>query len=339
MADETGFDEAVWKQLTGQLGLSGLHIPERFGGAGYSFVELTIVLEEMGRALLVAPYFASAVLATYALLDSGDDAAGGRYLPGIADGSRVATLASTEDSGRWELDAVTLEAVRVGESWSLTGAKSYVLDGHRADLLLVLARTPAGLSLFAAEATASGLARTALPTLDQTRKLARVVFDHTPAVLVGTDGAAGTFLARTLDRAALGLAAEQVGGAQRVLDMAVEYAKVRQQFDRPIGSFQAIKHKASEMMLRVESARAAAYYGAWAVADDSDEVPMVAALAKAYCSDAYLFAAGENIQIHGGIGFTWDHDAHLYFKRAKATQLLFGDGNYHREVLLERIGI
>jgi alkylation response protein AidB-like acyl-CoA dehydrogenase len=339
MADETGFDEAVWKQMASQLGLTGIAIPERFGGLGFSFVELAIVLEEMGRALLVAPYFSSAVLAAYAILDSGDEAACAELLPGIADGSRLAALASTEDNGGWDLDGIELPAVHDGDGWSLTGAKSYVVDGHIADLLLVAARTPAGLSLFAVAATAPGVARTSLPTLDQTRKLARVVFDRTPARLVGTDGGAHASLKRTLDKAALALAAEQVGGAQRALDMAVEYAKVRQQFDRPIGSFQAIKHKASEMMLRIESARAAAYFGAWAVADDSDETPVVASLAKAYCSEAFFFAAAENIQIHGGIGFTWDHDAHLYLKRAKSSQLFLGDGTLHRERLLQRIGI
>ena len=359
MADPAGYDEAVWKQMATQLGLQGIAIPERFGGSGFSFVELAIVLEEAGRALLVAPYFSSTVLGAYAILDSGDDAAASEFLPGIADGSRIATLAFTEDSGRWDLDALSLPAVpdepirsrssSLGSrsfsaepdvtGWTLTGTKSYVADGHLADLLLVAARTNDGLTLFAVDGTARGLTRTELPALDQTRKLARVEFDGTPARLVGWVGGAAASLARTLDKAALALAAEQVGGAQRVLDMAVDYAKVRHQFDRPIGSFQAIKHKASEMLMRVESARSAAYFGAYAVADDSDEVPAVASLAKAYCSEAFFFAAAENIQIHGGVGFTWEHDAHLYFKRAAASQLFLGDPASHRERMLERIGI
>ncbi len=339
MVDEVGYDPVVWRQLADQLGLPGIAIPERFGGSGFSFVELAIVLEETGRALLPAPYFSSAVLAAYAILDADDEKAATDLLPGIADGRRIGTLAVTEDSGQWGLDGLAVSATAGAGGWVLDGAKSYVVDGHIADLVLVAARTPAGLSLFAVDGSAPGLQRTSLPTLDLTRKLARIVFDHTPATLVGADGGAGASLTRTLDKAALALAAEQVGGAQRVLDMAVEYAKLRRQFDRPIGSFQAIKHKASEMLLRVESARAAAQYGAWAVAEGSDEVPALASLAKAYCSDAYLFAAGENIQIHGGVGFTWEHDAHLYFKRAKASQLLFGDGLYHREQLVQRIGI
>jgi alkylation response protein AidB-like acyl-CoA dehydrogenase len=194
-------------------------------------------------------------------------------------------------------------------------------------------------SLFAVEGDASGLTRTPLSTMDQTRKQARLEFSGTPARLIGGEGAAAGALARTLDLAAVALAAEQVGGAQRCLDMSVEYAKTRIQFGRPIGSFQAIKHKCADMLLEVESAKSAAYYAGWAAAEDSDELPVVASLAKSYCSEAYFHAAAENIQIHGGIGFTWEHDAHLYFKRAKSSELLLGDPSYHRELLAQRIGI
>ncbi len=175
--------------------------------------------------------------------------------------------------------------------------------------------------------------------MDQTRKQARLVFSGTPAWLIGTDGGAQPGLSRTLDLAAVALAAEQVGGAQRVLEMSVEYAKTRMQFGRPIGSFQAIKHKCADMLLEVESARSAAYYAAWAAAEDCDELPVVASLAKSYCSEAYFHAAAENIQIHGGIGFTWEHPAHLYFKRGRSSELLLGDPSYHRELLAQRIGI
>ena len=339
METEEGFDPTVWAQLSGELGLTGLAIPEEYGGAGYGFVEVGIVLEEAGRALLCAPYFSTVVLAATALLQSGDEAAKKDYLPGIASGEVRATLAITEESGRWEPDAVEVTASGSGDSWTLTGTKSYVLDGATADLLLVTARTPAGISLFAVPADASGLTRTSLGTLDLTRKQARVEFAGTPARLVGTDGQAAALLTSVLDVAAIGLAAEQVGGAARVLEMSVDYAKIRVQFGRPIGSFQAIKHKCADMLLEVESAKSAAYYGLWAVASGSDEVPMVASLAKAYCSDAYMHCAAENIQIHGGIGFTWEHPAHLYFKRAKTDQLLFGDPTYHREQLAQRVGI
>ena len=195
------------------------------------------------------------------------------------------------------------------------------------------------MSLFAVEGGASGLTRTALSTMDQTRKQAKVEFDNTPARLIGTDGAGWNVLSTVLDLAAVALAAEQVGGAQKCLDMAVEYAKVRVQFGRPIGSFQAIKHKCADMLLEVESAKSAAYYAGWCAAEMNEELPSVASLAKAYCSEAYFHAAAENIQIHGGIGFTWEHPAHLYFKRAKSSELLFGDPTYHRELLAQRIGI
>jgi alkylation response protein AidB-like acyl-CoA dehydrogenase len=215
----------------------------------------------------------------------------------------------------------------------------FVLDGHVANLLVVAARTPAGLGLFAVEGDAPGLTRTPLATMDQTRKQARLELAGTPGRLIGADGGASAGLSRTLDLAAVALAAEQVGGAQRCLDMSVEYAKERVQFGRPIGSFQAIKHKCADMLLEVESAKSAAYYAGWAAAESSDELPVVASLAKAYCSDAYFHAAAENIQIHGGIGFTWEHDAHLYFKRAKSSELLLGDPTYHRELLAQRIGL
>jgi alkylation response protein AidB-like acyl-CoA dehydrogenase len=339
METTEGYDPAVWSQMADQLGLQGLTIPEEFGGSGYTYVELIVVLEEMGRALLCAPYFSSVALAANLLLVSGDDTAKKDYLPGIANGSTIATVALAEASGRWDEEGVTLEATGSGDSWTLSGEKMYVLDGHLADLILVAARTPAGVSVFAVDKGASGFAATSLSTMDQTRKQARLAFASTPARLVGQDGAGWTAISKMLDLAAVALAAEQVGGAQKVLEMSVEYAKVRVQFGRPIGSFQAIKHKCADMLLEVESAKSAAYYAGWAAAEDSDELPVVASLAKSYCSEAYFHATAENIQIHGGIGFTWEHPAHLYFKRAKSSELLFGDPTYHRELLAQRIGI
>ena len=215
----------------------------------------------------------------------------------------------------------------------------FVLDGAQANLLIVAAKTGAGTSLFAVDPSGAGVTTTNLATMDQTRKQAKVELDGAPATLVGTDGAGWSTLERVLDLAAVALAAEQVGGAQKVLEEAVQYAKDRVQFGRPIGSFQAIKHKCADMLLEVESAKSAAYYAAWCAAELNDELPSVASLAKAYCSEAYFHAAAENIQIHGGIGFTWEHPAHLYFKRAKSSELLFGDPTYHRELLAQRIGI
>jgi alkylation response protein AidB-like acyl-CoA dehydrogenase len=338
-----GYDPAVWKQMAAQLGLHGLIIPEEFGGSGYSYVELIVVLEEMGRSLLCAPFFSTAVLAANLLLASGDDAAKKDYLPGIADGSTIATVALAEGSGRWDEQGVTVVATPTDSgpegSWTLSGEKLYVLDGHISSLVLVAARTSAGVSVFAVDSGAAGYEATLLPTMDQTRKQARLTFGATPARLVGVDGEGWSAVSKMLDLAAVALAAEQVGGAQKVLDMAVEYAKVRVQFGRPIGSFQAIKHKCADMLLEVESAKSAAYYAGWAAAEDNEELPVVASVAKSYCSEAYFNCAAENIQIHGGIGFTWEHPAHLYFKRAKSSELLFGDPTYHRELLAQRIGI
>ncbi len=351
MATTEGYDAAVWRQMADELGLQSLAIPEDYGGAGFSFVELVIVLEEMGAALVCAPFLSSVVLAANALLTLGDEETKARWLPGIASGEIIATLAITEDANRWDLDAVQLVATparwggrrsadrRAPDGWTLHGHKSYVLDGHVATLLLVTARTEEGLSLFAVRSDASGLVRTPLSTMDQTRKQARLELAGTPAQLVGCAGQAGPGIVKTLQLAAVALAAEQVGGAQRCLDSSVEYAKARTQFGRPIGSFQAIKHKCADLLLEVEFARSAAYYAGWAAAQDTDDLPLAASVAKSYCSETYFHAAAENIQIHGGIGFTWEHDAHLYLKRAKSSELLFGDPVYHRELLARRIGV
>ena len=339
METDSGYDPAVWSQMGEQMGLQGLIIPEEFGGSGYSYGELIVVLEEMGRRLLCAPYFATVALAANTLLHSGDDAAKAEYLPGIASGETIATLAFTEANGKWDESGITMPATGSGSDYTLTGEKMYVLDGTTAGLILVAARTAGGVSLFAVQGDAAGLTREGLSTMDQTRKQARLSFDGTPAKLIGTEGAGWDVLSRVLDLAAVALAAEQVGGAQECLEMAVQYAKDRVQFGRPIGSFQAIKHKCADMLLEVESSKSAAYYAGWCASELNDELPSVASLAKSYCSEAYFHTTAENIQIHGGIGFTWEHPAHLYFKRAKSSELFLGDPTYHRELLAQRIGI
>jgi alkylation response protein AidB-like acyl-CoA dehydrogenase len=338
MQTADGTDPDVWRQASAQLGLPGIAVPEEYGGAGFSFAEQAIVLEELGAALFTGPYLASAVLAATTLLASDDEEAKKDLLPGIAAGETIATLAITEDDGSWDPASIRLPATK-SNGWRLDGHKSFVLDGHAADLILTVAATEPGLSLFAVDAVASGLTRRALPTLDQTRKLARLEFSAAPARLIGRPGAARAMLDHTLDVTAVALAAEQLGGAQRALDMALAYAKVRQQFGRPIGSFQAIKHRCADLLLEVESLRSAVGYAAAAVAAGSPEVPVLASLVKAYASEVYSHVAGENVQIHGGIGFTWEHDAHLYLKRAKASELFLGDGSYHRERLAGRIGL
>jgi alkylation response protein AidB-like acyl-CoA dehydrogenase len=348
METDAGYDPQVWKQLADQLGLQGLAIPEEFGGTGASLVELGIAFEEMGRALLCAPFFATVGLAAQALLAAGDDQAKREYLPRIADGSLLATVAVTEPDGRWDLAAVRTSAAAdsgasggpgaaaASAAFLLDGTKMFVVDGHIAQLLLVVARTDDGLGLFAVDASGAGVVRTVLPTLDMTRKLARVELSGVPARLVSGPGDATAGLSRALDLALVALTSEQVGGAQRCLDMAVDYAKIRMQFGRPIGSFQAIKHKCAEMLIEVESAKSAAYHAAGST---GDELGVAAAIAKAYCSEAYFQVAAETIQVHGGIGFTWEHDAHLYFRRAKSSQLLLGDEHYHRERFAALTGI
>ena len=344
METAEGYDEAVWRQMGQELGLQGLHIPEEYGGQGFSFVELCIVLEEMGRVLLCAPYYSTVVLAANAILNAGTDAQKQAHLPSIASGESIATLAFTEPNGKWDASGITMEAKPSGDGYALNGTKMFVIDGHTADQIVVVARLAGttgedGISFFTVAGDASGLTRTALSTMDMTRKQAKLEFSNVKADALGEPGKGWAALSKTLDQAAVGLANEMVGGAQLVLDMSVEYAKVRVQFGRPIGSFQAIKHKCADMLLEVESSKSAAYYSAWAAAEDNDELPVVASLAKAYCSDAYFHCAAENIQIHGGIGFTWEHDAHLYFKRAKSSEILLGDATYHRELLAQRIGM
>ncbi len=338
METSEGYDTGVWKQMAQELGLQSLAIPESYGGAGFSYIELCIVLEEMGRVLLCAPFFSSVCLAANAILTAGDEATKAALLPGIAAGERLATLAFTEDNGRWDVEGITLST----DGKTISGTKSFVLDGHIADTIIVVAREAGtsganGIGFYLVDGDAPGLTRTQLQTMDTTRKQAKLTFANTPVTKIGPGGAEA--LTKTLDLAAVALCAEMVGGAQLCLDMAVQYAKDRIQFGRPIGSFQAIKHKCADMLLEVESAKSASYYAAWAAAEDNDELPVVAALAKAYCSEAYFHTTAENIQIHGGIGFTWEHDAHLYFKRAKTCELLLGDATYHRELLAQRIGV
>ena len=339
MDTELGFDPAVWQRMGAELGLQGLAIPEEYGGAGCGMVELGVALEEMGRALLCAPFLASAVLATTALVRSTDASLRKLLLPGLAAGEIVGAFALTEDSARWDRKGVTTTARPDADHWTLSGHKNFVLDGCAADFILTVAAAPDGIGVFYVDQTAPGLHVTPLPTLDQTRRQARLEYQDVPAERVQIDGDGWQFVTDVLDRAAVALAAEQVGVAAQALDTAVEYAKTRRQFGRSIGSFQAVKHILADVLLELESARAAAQYAMLAADDDDPGLPAAASLAKAYCSDACLTATQQNVQVHGGIGFTWEHSAHLYLKRAKTSQLLFGDPAYHRELLAARIGL
>jgi alkylation response protein AidB-like acyl-CoA dehydrogenase len=337
--DPAGYDRELWDAMAAELGMCGVAIPEQYGGGGFSFLELGLVLEELGRSLTVSPFLASCVLSAQLLLALDDQSARKDYLPGIAAGTTIASVALAEDAGSWRPGDVTAQAVSRDGTWRLSGHKSFVLDGAAATLLLVIARVGGGIAVFAVDDGAAGLTREPLPTMDQTRKLARITFDATPARLLGTDAGAPAAIAAMLDRSAIALAADALGGTGKVLEMAVGYAKVREQFGRPVGSFQAIKHKCASMLVDLESSRSAVYYALWAASAGHPDERLVASLVKAHCVDAYLRAAGENIQVHGGIGFTWEHPAHLYLKRAKSSQVLLGDSDFHRQQLADRIGI
>ena len=329
MATRDGFDPAQWRRMGGELGLQGLAIPERYGGAGFGYGELGVVFEEFGRALVCAPYFATVALAAEALLRAGDEAAAKDYLPGIAAGETVATLAMSEDTTR----------ARYADGWSLTGEQTYVPDGCAADLVLVVAHTDAGIGLFAVDAPAPGLSRESLPTIDQTRKQARLRFEDVPARMIGEGGTGSPVIARTRDTAAVLLAAEQLGGAARALELAADYARIRVQYGRAIGSFQAVKHRLADMLMDLECARSTVQDGLRALTEDAADLPVAAATAKAFCSDAYTRVSAAAIQVHGGIGFTWEHPAHLYFKRAKSSEILLGSPAWHRNRLAGLLGI
>ncbi len=344
MATAEGYDPAVWRQLSDELAIPGIHIPEQYGGAGFGMVELCIVTEELGRALFCGPYFSTAVLAANAILNAGSEAQKSNLLPAVASGARLATLAVTELNGNWDPAGIETVATPDAGGYRLDGVKSYVVDGHVADLLIVAARLPKtvgreGLALFTLSADANGVERRLLESMDPTRKLARIDFRGAHADLLGNLDTGAAPLIRTLDQAAIALANEMMGGAQAMLDSAVDYTKVRVQFGREIGSFQAIKHKCADMLLDVELSKSSAYCAAQACAVNDPEWPALACLAKAAASETYLHTAAECIQIHGGIGFTWDNDTHLWFKRAKSSEVFLGQPSYHRELLMQRWGV
>jgi alkylation response protein AidB-like acyl-CoA dehydrogenase len=338
METAEGYDKAVWEQLAQQLGLTGLVVPEDYGGSGFSQIEAAIVLEEMGRALLCAPFLASVVLAANLLLAVGDERAKRDLLPGISGGSTIATVALAENSRPWDEDGVRTGARQDGGSWRLDGEKIFVLDGGIADVLLVVARAASGVSLFEVRAGAGGMTVSPMRTTDRTRKLSHVQFSDTPARLVGTEGAGWAPVERMLDLVSIALAAEDVGGALRLVELSADYARTREQFGRTIGSFQAIKQKLADMLLSVELAKAAVYRAA-TIADDETTLPAEASMAMALCSDSYVQIAYDTIQVHGGIGFTWEHPAQLYFRRARSNALLFGTPDHHRELVARRMGL
>ncbi|HET6311175.1 MAG TPA: acyl-CoA dehydrogenase [Candidatus Nitrosotalea sp.] len=344
MEASDAYDEGLWKKIAG-LGWTGLGIPEQYGGVG-TFLDLIVVLEEAGRALMPGPFFATMGLAVPALIEAGTEAQKKEVLGAIARGSARATLALTEPSGRWDAGAVTLSAKPSGGGWKLDGVKLFVADAEAADYMVVAARTRGegedGISLFLVKGRPAGMTVTPLKTLDMTRRWSEVRFDGVKVegdALMGPADKAWPHLKRALEWATAALCAEMIGGTQKVLETSTEYAKTRHQFGKPIGIYQAVSHKLADMLVLSESGRSATYYAAWAVEADASDRSLAASMAKAYVSDAYRKVAGDGIQVHGGIGFTWEHDMHLYFKRAKSSEVTLGDATYHRELVAQALDL
>ncbi|OLC93056.1 MAG: hypothetical protein AUJ05_07655, partial [Candidatus Rokubacteria bacterium 13_1_40CM_3_69_38] len=347
MEEPAGVTDEFWTKLAEQ-GWLGLIYPEEDGGSGLGFVDLTVLMEEMGRSVMPGPFFSTVLLGGLTVLEAGSPAQKKEWLPRIAAGEAKAALAWTEPNARWDAAGVTATARGSKGGFVLSGTKLFVLDAHTADVVVVVARTAEGTSpedgvgLFLVPKGATGMTVKLLPTMDATRKLCEVSLKD---VAVGADAVLGAKgggwppLARVIERATVALCAEMCGGAQKVLDLTSEYAKIRVAFGKPIGTYQGVKHKAADMLVGVENAKSLTYYAAWAVDENVPEAPLAVSMAKAYTSDAYREVSGTGIQLHGGIGFTWEHDLHLYFKRAKSSEFTFGDATYHRERVAQLINL
>jgi len=346
METPEGISPDLWTKLAEQ-GWLGLVYPEAYDGMDLGLVDLVVLMEEMGRAVVPGPYFSAVLLGGLAILEAGGEGQKKEWLPKIAAGDRRVALAWMEPSAQLGPAGVMLSAVEKGGGYTLSGTKLFVHDAHTADALVVAARTRPGagadgVSLFLLPKGTRGLEVTLLPTMDQTRKLCEVSLSDVSVgadALLGAAGAGWAPLSRVLDRATVALCAEMCGGAQKVLDMTVEYAKIRQAFGRPIGSYQGVKHRAADMLVDVENSKSITYYAAWALDEGAAEAPLAVSMAKAYVSDAYRRVAAAGIQLHGGIGFTWEHDLHLYFKRAKGSEFTFGDATHHRERVAQLVNL
>ena len=339
MAEPAAVTEAFWQELANQ-GWLGILYPEEAGGSGLGLVDMTVLMEEMGRAVMPGPFFSTVLLGGAAIHEAGSPAQRQEWLPRITAGEAKVSLAWTEPNARWDAAGIVAAGRETAGGFILSGTKLFVPDAHLSDALVVAARTrdgstmEDGVSLFLVPKDAPGLTITLLPTIDETRKLCEVKLDNValPATaLLGERHGGWPELARVLDRATVALCAEMCGGAQRVLDMTTDYAKIRIAFGKPIGSYQGVKHRAADMLVDVENARSLTYYAAWTIDEGLAEAPLATSMAKAYASDAYRRVAGGGIQLHGGIGFTWEHDLQLYFKRAKASEVAFGNATWHRE--------
>jgi len=337
METPDGNDPALWRRLA-EMGIVGLVIDEEFGGGGGGPVELERVMEEAGAALLCGPLLSSGVLAASLLRALGDEEAEARLLPSMADGGRIATVALTGDAGGWTPQSVAVDAIETAGAWTLSGVASFVTHGQIADTILVAARAGEAMTVFEVDAGAAGMTNTALPAFDRTSRLARITFSQTPARVLAHGRSAWGAVETALDMARVALAGEQAGGARRVLEMTVDYAKTRVQFGRPIGGFQAIKHMAADLLLESESATSAARHAAQALADGAPDAGAAISLAAFACADAFTTVAAASIQMHGGIAFTWAHPAHLYLRRARSDAQLFGAPAFYRERYLRQLG-
>jgi alkylation response protein AidB-like acyl-CoA dehydrogenase len=336
--DARGESEAMWKEMA-QLGWLGLALPESHGGADLGMVETALLLEELGRASYPGPYLPTMLVAA-AINQAGTDAQKQRWLPGVAAGGTRATTAFLDGELSWSPDAIATRAEKSGNGWKLSGAKPFVAWAHIADVVLVPAKAPEGITLFLVDPRSAGIKQTPVTGMDLATRWVNLALDGVtvgPDAVLGAVGQGQPQLEALVRMGAVGAAAEMLGAARRCLDMAVEYAKVREQFGQPIGSFQAIRHKCAEMLLEVENSHAAVYYAAWALAAKAEDADIAASVAKAYVGDSSRKVCGEAIQVHGGIGFTWEYDLHLYFKRAKALEVQYGDADFHRELLTRRV--
>jgi alkylation response protein AidB-like acyl-CoA dehydrogenase len=331
MASDVGYDADVWRQLAQEVGLTGTHLPEVYGGYGFSAVELGIACQAMGRHLYCGPFFASAVMAAHAILNAGTEAQKQAFLPGIADGTSIAALVLDDLSDPMSVGA----RVEARTDGSISGMAELVADAHTADLLIVAARDAQGVAFFAVDPARPGVQVTAQTCLDPTRRMAQVRLDGVQGERLGS-GVAD--MALLWDQMCTALAHEMVGGAERLFETTVEYMKMRVQFGRVIGSFQALKHRCADLLLELELARAATHEAARYLATGQGDA-FAPNLAKALASDAYISIAKQAIQLRGGIGFTWEEDTHLWYKRAKASEVFLGTSNWHREEMIRRMEV
>jgi alkylation response protein AidB-like acyl-CoA dehydrogenase len=347
METPEGMNPQLWQQIAEQ-GWLGLIYPEAYGGLGLGFVDLVVLMEEMGRAVVPGPFFSTVLLGGLAILEAGNESQKKAWLPRLVGGEARVSLAWMEPSATLPPEGIAVAARPRGDGgFALSGTKLFVPDAHGADAIVVAARVgdgtgADGVNLFLLSKDTPGLQVTLLPTMDQTRKLCEVTLADAPAgpeAVLGAVGGGWAALDRVLDRATVALCAEMGGGAQKVLDMTVEYAKIRQAFGRPIGSYQGVKHKCADMLVDVENSKSISYYAAWALDEGDPQAKLAVSMAKAYVSDAYRRVASAGIQLHGGIGFTWEHDLHLYFKRAKGSEFTFGDATHHREQVAKLVSL